>query len=41
MSPFDGIIRSGAWPYVAGAYGLTAVVLGGYFLYLYTSWRKR
>jgi len=41
MSPFDGIIRSGAWPFVGAAYGLTAAVLLGYALHLYLSWRKR
>ena len=41
MTPFDGIIRDGAWPYVIGAYTLTGVVLTGYFAYLYTAWRKR
>ncbi len=40
MSPFDGIIRSGAWPFVIGAYGVTGAVLLGYFAHLYLSWRK-
>jgi hypothetical protein len=40
VSPFDGIVHSGAWPYVSGAYGLTFLVLTGYFVRLFTAWRR-
>jgi hypothetical protein len=41
MNPaFDGVITTGAWPYVTAAYVISIVVIGGYCLRVYLGSRS-
>ena len=41
MNPaFDGVITTGAWPYVTAAYVISIAAIGGYCLRLYLTARS-